>query len=96
MRKYQNKRIARKLEKQIMDEKEESITKLGNDESEEKEESHTNPSIRDVECRSLLHEIILESIEKKADRKFKEIEDSIEYILKKCFRGCSLCLKNFV
>ena len=78
-RNYERKKIAHKLEKQNMDEKEESITKLENDESEEDEESHTNPSIRDVEGRGLMHEIILESIETKADRKFKEIEDSIDY-----------------
>ena len=82
LRKHQNKRIAHKIEKQNMDEKEESITKLGNDESEEDEGNHTKQSIRDVECRGLLHETILESIEKKADRKFKEIEDSIDYIFK--------------
>ena len=38
-RNYEHKKIARKLEKQNMDEKEESITKLGNDESEEDEEN---------------------------------------------------------
>ena len=43
-RNYERKKIARKLEKQNMDEKEESITKLGNDESEEDEESHAKPS----------------------------------------------------
>ena len=86
----------RRLAKQNMDEKEESITKLGNDESEEDEENHTNTSIRYIECRGLVHEVILESIEKKADRKFKKIEDSIEYIFRKCFPWRSLYRKRFV
>ena len=81
-RNYERKKIARKLEQQNKDEKEESmrelteqnkdekeesITKLGNDESEEDEGNHTKQSIRDIECRGLVHEVILESIEKKAD-----------------------------
>ena len=45
LRKWKKKRIARKLEKQNMEKKEESIPKLGNDESEDQEERHTNPSI---------------------------------------------------
>ena len=72
----------RKLAKQNMDEKEESITKLGNDESEEDEGNHTEQSIRDIECRGLVHEVILEDIEKKADGKFKKIEDSIDNVFK--------------
>ena len=82
LEKNRNERIARKLENQNMDEEKESITKLGNDEREDREEMHTSPSIRDVEGRGLVHEIILESLEKNGDRKFKEIEDSIDYIYK--------------
>ena len=65
-----------------MDEKEESITKLGNDESEEDKGNHTRQSIRDIECRGLVHEVILEDIEKKADGKFKKFEDLTDYIFK--------------
>ena len=65
-----------------MEKKEESIPKLGNDESEDQEERHTTPSIRDVEGRCLIHEVILERLEKTSNRKFKEIEDCIDYICK--------------
>ena len=82
-RKREKERIDRKLWKQNMDEKEESITKLGNDESEEDEGNHTKQSIRDIECRGLVLQTIVERIEKKYDRKFKKIEDTQDYILKK-------------
>ena len=64
LRKWKKKKIARKLERQNMEKKEESIPKLGNDESEDQEKRHTTPSIRDVEGRCLIHEVILERLEK--------------------------------
>ena len=41
-------------------------------ESEEDEENHTNTSIQDIDCRGLVHEVILESIEKKADQNLRK------------------------
>ena len=82
LRKWKKKRIARKLEKQNMEKKEESIPKLENDESEDQEERHTKQSIRDIECRGLVLETIVESNEKKSNGKFKKIEETQDYIFK--------------
>ena len=62
-----------------MNGKEESVVKLESDESEDWEERRRTPSIRDVEGRCLIHEVILERLEKTSNRKFKKIEDRIDY-----------------
>ena len=80
--KNRNEKLDREIEKHNMNGKEESIVKLESDESEDWEERRRTPSIRDVEGRCLVHEVILESLEKKGDRRFKKIEDSIDNLYK--------------
>ena len=80
--KNRNEKLDREIEKHNMNGKEESVVKLESDESEDWEERRRTPSIRDVEGRCLVHEVILESLEKKGDRRFKKIEDSLDYLYK--------------
>ena len=60
----QKNRIARELEEQNTADKEETITELGKDQRNEPEKRNINASIRNVEGRCLIHELVLEDLEK--------------------------------
>ena len=71
----QKNRIARELEEQNTADKEETITELGKDQRNEPEKRNINTSIRNVEGRCLIHELVLEDLEKK----YKDLKDSQGY-----------------